>query len=151
MTHQLQFLQYVDEIIVLSKGRVEAIGSYHDIQKSGLNIVQLITTPIEDSNDAESKTEVPPFKFNRSLMTSSSIFDFDRRPSTISIYNQEEEPEDSSIEQDEEKGSKGSIGLKIYRKYFTASGGCCLFYTVAFLCIAAQAFASSGDFYLNYW
>lgn len=51
----------------------------------------------------------------------------------------------------EEKRAEGSIGLKMYSKYFKASGGYFMFFVMMSFCVTAQLFASGGDYYVNYW
>lgn len=51
----------------------------------------------------------------------------------------------------EQNRAKGSVGFKIYRKYFKAGGGLFTFIVTMIFCILSQLLASGGDYYVNYW
>lgn len=51
----------------------------------------------------------------------------------------------------QERRETGSIGLSLYKKYFTAGGGCFVITITAFFCVLAQVLASGSDYYLSYW
>lgn len=142
MTHQLQFLPYVDQIVILSNGRVEAVGTYDNLRESGLDFVKLLA----DTNETETDNEGPSLSRSRS----GSKKGLSRRSSELSTFSLEEES-DASPMQVEEKRAEGSIGLKMYSKYFKASGGYFMFFVMMSFCVTAQLFASGGDYYVNYW
>lgn len=147
VTHQLQFLQYVDQIIILNNGRVEAVGSYENLRESGLDFAQLLTEPQKDETGDESS-------LTRSRSGSSRFKVSSRRNSegVGSQYSLEE----AFIEEDdqapaEEKRSEGAIGWSMYSKYFKAGGGFCRFYLMCMFCLLAQVLASGGDYFVTYW
>lgn len=143
VTHQLQFLQYVDQIIILSNGRVEAVGSYDNLRDRGLDLVQILETAKEETGSERA--------LSRSRSGSGSI-GLSRRSSIGSMYSLEEEAlmEESPMEV-EEKRAEGSIGLTVYAKYFKAGGGYLMFFIMVLFCITAQLLASGGDYFINYW
>ncbi|KAF5269301.1 hypothetical protein FQR65_LT02602 [Abscondita terminalis] len=51
VTHQLQYLQQVDRILVLESGKIKADGTFEELQKSNLNFVQLLHREDADDND----------------------------------------------------------------------------------------------------
>lgn len=142
VTHQLQFLQYVDQIIILSNGHVEAVGSYDNLRESGLDFAKLLSEPGKDDTGDESG-----LSRSRSGSVKKSL---SRRNSDSSTYSLDEEQAENQMEVDEKRG-EGSIGLKMYSKYFKASGGFLMFFVMLMFCIVAQLLASGGDYYVNYW
>lgn len=142
VTHQLQFLQYVDQIVIMAHGRVEAVGSYDNLKDRGLNFVEHIET-VRDETGSETGLSRSRSGSRRSLSQS-------RRNSIGSLYSLEEESLDNPMEV-EEKREQGSIGFTVYRKYFKAGGGYLAFLVMIFLCVLSQLFASGGDYYINYW
>lgn len=142
VTHQLQFLPSVDQIIILSGGRVDAVGTYDQLRESGLDFVKLLA----DAHEADTDTEGPGLSRSRS----GSRKGLSRRSSELSTYSMEEDS-DASPMQVEEKRADGSIGWTIYSKYFRASGGYFSFIFMVFVCVMAQFLASGGDYYVNYW
>lgn len=143
MTHQLQFLQYVDQIVILSNGRVEAVGSYDNLRDRGLDLVEILETAKEETG-SESALNRSRSGSRRSMMGS-------RRSSLGSMYSLEEELMEENPMEVEEKRAEGSIGLRIYAKYFKAGGGFILFLIMFSFCILAQLLASGGDYYIQYW
>lgn len=142
VTHQLQFLQYVDQIIILANGRVEAVGSYDSLRESGLDFAKLLADPNKDETGDEGT-------LSRSRSGSSKMR-LSRRNSEGSTYSLE----DTAVEnlmQVEEKRAEGAIGLKMYGKYFKAGGGYFMFYVMVLFCVTAQILASGGDYYVTYW
>lgn len=142
VTHQLQFLPSVDQIIILSSGRVDAVGTYDQLRDSGLDFVKLLADP----HDADTDNEGSGLSRSRS----GSRKGLSRRSSELSTYSMEEES-DASPMQVEEKRADGSIGWSIYGKYFQASGGYFAIIMMVIICVFAQFLASGGDYYVNYW
>lgn len=73
-----------------------------------------------------------------------------RRNSESSTYSLEEEIAENQMEVGE-KRAEGSIGLKMYTKYFKASGGFFMFFVMLLFCVVSQLLGSGGDYYVNYW
>lgn len=142
MTHQLQFLQYVDQIVILSNGRVEAVGSYDNLRDRGLDLMEILETAKEETG-SESALSRSRSGSRRTLGS--------RRSSMGSMYSLEEESLEESPMEVGEKRAEGSIGMRIYAKYFKAGGGYFMFLVMVMFCVLAQLLASGGDYYIQYW
>uniref|UniRef100_A0A336LKT5 Oxysterol-binding protein n=1 Tax=Culicoides sonorensis TaxID=179676 RepID=A0A336LKT5_CULSO len=140
VTHQLQYLQNVDQIVILEHGHVKAVGTYDSLRESGLDFAKLLANPEETEDERE-----------RSLSRSSSKNIHTRRSSNLSADSDDHMDTKEELGQIEEKKQDGNIGFTVYKKYFKASGGWCMFSFLAFMCIFAQFLASSGDYFLTYW
>lgn len=147
VTHQLQFLQYVDQIVILSNGRVEAVGSFDNLRDRGLDLMEILETGKEETGSES----VLSRSRSGSRRGSSQIIG-SRRGSMSSMYSLDEDAqlEESPMEV-EEKRAEGSIGLTMYAKYFKAGGGYMMVFIMAVFFIFAQLLASGGDYYINYW
>lgn len=143
VTHQLQFLQYVDQIVILANGRVEAVGSYDNLRDRGLDFVEHLETAKEETGSESA--------LSRSRSGSRKGLSQSRRSSIGSLYSLEEEALMENPMEVEEKRAEGSIGFGIYRKYFRAGGGYFAFIILSLFFIMAQLLASGGDYYINYW
>lgn len=139
VTHQLQYLQHVDQIVIFNHGKVEAVGTYESLRETGLDFAKLLADPSKEEKNDES-----------SLSRSRSGSRLNRQSSEASNTSLEEKPDENPI-QNEEKRSDRAIGLSLYSKYFKAGGGFFFFYVMLFFCIFAQILASGGDFFLTYW
>ncbi|XP_043656318.1 probable multidrug resistance-associated protein lethal(2)03659 isoform X2 [Drosophila teissieri] len=143
VTHQLQFLEQADVIVIMDKGKISAMGTYESMAKSGLDFAQMLTDPSkkdEGAGDAEDK---------KSLSRQNSKLR-DRHGSISSMESAAESLAAESPMQTQEGRVEGRIGMKLYKKYFGANGYG-LFIVFAFFCIGAQVLASGGDIFLSYW
>lgn len=139
VTHQLQYLQHVDQIVIFNHGKVEAVGTYESLRETGLDFAKLLSDPSKDDKLDD-----------KSLNRSRSGSRLRRQSSDTSNTSLDDKPDESPM-QNEEKRSEGAVGLSLYKKYFKAGGGFCFFYIMVLFCIFAQVLASGGDFFLTYW
>ncbi|CAB0016955.1 unnamed protein product [Nesidiocoris tenuis] len=56
VTHQIQYLEKVDKIILLENGTVKSSGTYRDLQNSGLDFSKVMTAQTEVQEESASKT-----------------------------------------------------------------------------------------------
>lgn len=140
VTHQLQYLQSVDQIVILNHGTVEAVGSYDSLRESGLDFAKLLTDPSSEEKAAD----------ENSLRRNQSSPKLQRQSSEASTTSLDDIEVDNPMQVIEKK-SDSSIGFSLYRKYFNAGGGFCIFNVMVLSCIGAQLLASGGDFFLTYW
>jgi len=134
VTHQLQYLPNVDEIVLLDHGSIEKVGTYEILQDSGLDFTKLLPR----RHDMENRRTI-----SRSLAIKSIESMVSSRFSTQS--QDYDEPK-----QQEEKRAGGATRLFFYKAYMKAAGGC-LVLSIVFLYLLAQAAASLGDYFINYW
>ncbi|XP_073971778.1 probable multidrug resistance-associated protein lethal(2)03659 [Rhodnius prolixus] len=138
ITHQLQYLENVDQIILLENGSLKAKGTYYELQKSGLDFTKLLTIKEEESEEVKEIPRGRRLGSRQSSMNSvnSSIYDdsFSQNPIEVG-----------------EDMSKGSVKAAVYKNYFVYGGGCCLAIFVLLMFIISQAFASGGDYWITYW
>ncbi|GLV37821.1 uncharacterized protein CBL_06477 [Carabus blaptoides fortunei] len=127
VTHQSQYLQRVDHMIVLEKGRVVAKGTYHELHSSGLNFTQFAEEHSSEKLATPSIHDIP---------TSSSLGYF----SEINVRQ-------SFIET---RGT-GQIGCTLYKQYLRAGGNCCWIIWVVSMFLLTQGLASASDFFVAKW
>lgn len=142
VTHQLQFLEQADLIVIMDKGKISAKGTYESMCKSGLDFAQMLTDPSkkeEGAGDAPDKRKLSQISTRRS-----------RQNSVSSMESGAESVVMESPMQAQETRTEGRIGWHLYKKYFAANGYF-LFIVFAFFCIGAQVLGSGGDMFLSYW
>ncbi|XP_014275641.1 probable multidrug resistance-associated protein lethal(2)03659 [Halyomorpha halys] len=137
ITHQLQYLDSVDQIVLLENGTVSAIGSNETLQKSGLDFTKLMS-------EKEHKEVVEETPIIRTLGSRQSSI----QSMTSSCFD--EINTDFPVEVAETQ-TKGSVSGRVYRAYISAGGGCCQGLFLLFMCIFSQALASGGDYWITYW
>ncbi|XP_061393047.1 probable multidrug resistance-associated protein lethal(2)03659 [Musca vetustissima] len=140
VTHQLQFLQSADQIVIMDKGRVCAVGSYESLRESGHDFAQMLADP--ENDDSMEATKSRPRSGSRLI---------DRQNSVASINSVADSTLDDTPTQVQETQEEGKIGLDLYKKYFKAGGGFFMFFVMLVFCVMSQGLASCGDYFLSYW
>lgn len=140
ITHQLQYLQHVDQIVILNHGRVEGVGTYDSLCETGEDFAKLLAA---EDKEEESDCTVKTSQSNNKLTALGKL--------TASSTTPLDSKEDKNAKQFEEKKAEGSIGMSLYTKYFNAGGGFCLFYIMLAFSLSAQLLASSGDYFVSFW
>ncbi|EDW78164.1 uncharacterized protein Dwil_GK24852 [Drosophila willistoni] len=141
-THQLQFLQNADQIVIMDKGQVSAVGTYDSLRQSGLDFASMLADPSRDEQEDQA-----------SRSRSSSRSDH-RRNSEQSLLSLADSTHDETVADQmnpQERQEAGRIGLALYNKYFKAGGGFFAFFVMMAFCVLSQALASLGDYFLSYW
>lgn len=146
VTHQLQYLQNADQIIILDKGRVVDVGTYDSLRESGLDFAKMLTQNAEDSEEETDGNSTDLERRSRS----GSKTRLNRQTSESSV---DSVGDDKEVEQKQvaEQRREGSISWDVYTKYISAMGGICAFFWVTFFFLTTQAAASGGDYFLTYW
>ncbi|XP_044316419.1 probable multidrug resistance-associated protein lethal(2)03659 [Drosophila rhopaloa] len=135
VTHQQQFLQQSDRIVIMDEGQVSDMGTYESLLKKGVTILDQAkkeNNPEEEQSRSDSFSK--PLKELRRNSGNSENSIADSCPEKINMEHQE----------------SGGISLTVYRKYFQAAGGFFAF-TMMSCFLLSQFVTSSGDYFLNYW
>uniref|UniRef100_A0A7M4G370 Multidrug resistance-associated protein 4 n=1 Tax=Crocodylus porosus TaxID=8502 RepID=A0A7M4G370_CROPO len=151
VTHQLQYLHAVNQILILKDGRMVGKGTYSEFLKSGIDFASLLKKNGEDEQLAVPGT--PKFKSSRNrAFSQSSVWSEDS-----SVQSQK----DGAVEQlctepvltavPEESRLEGKINFKIYRKYFSAGANYFIIFILLFLNVLAQVAYVLQDWWLSYW
>ena len=125
VTHQIQHLNRVENIIVMSNGEVKAIGSYTELEQMEIPLV----SPSEnnDKHDAEEKAVKSP----------TEQLDLD--------------DDESLPEQMKETQGAGTISMSVYKKYFGSIKSSPLVVLILALRVIVQAVASFSDYFVAQW
>jgi ABC-type transport system involved in cytochrome bd biosynthesis fused ATPase/permease subunit len=60
VTHQLQYLNAVDKIVVMKAGQISEIGTYDELMAAKGELAQLVNTHVKEAHDsAEAKKNAP--------------------------------------------------------------------------------------------
>lgn len=130
ITHQLQYLKEVDQIIILENGEMKAQGNYRELQDSGLDFAKLLR-----SDDDEEEQEKPALA---------------RQSSVTSVVSCDDKTTETPVEVEEQRSS-GKISSAVYKGYLGAGGNCCVIFTMFLLFVLTQFAASGGDYFITYW
>ncbi|KAH8413402.1 hypothetical protein KR009_010872 [Drosophila setifemur] len=148
VTHQLQFLEQADLIVIMDKGKIIATGTYEEMLKSGQDFAKLLAQQTHEEKDEVQDKEIPDkgdkSNYSRQSSQQSRVSVSSVDSGTDSVMEEVKQPV-------QESRSQGNIGLSMYKNYFIAGSGWFLFGLVLFFCIGTQLLASGGDYFVSYW
>nr|XP_039258782.1 multidrug resistance-associated protein 4-like [Styela clava] len=150
VTHQLQLLKSVDEILIFKEGRVYGRGTYAELQDSGVDFAALLRKK-EDDNESvfcEKRQTVRgsplSLRDNSNDSTQTSIVP------DLSIEDTEIEGHTAKIIA-EEMREQGSIGGKVYLEYFRVAANAFLLVLFFIIVIASHVLYIMNDWWLSKW
>ncbi|XP_065882473.1 ATP-binding cassette sub-family C member 4-like isoform X2 [Dysidea avara] len=181
VTHQLQYAEHADRILVLKEGCVQGYGNYEELTSSGVDPTELFddvednrksTVVIEECNTSEAKVPTSPDepqlvqrlqRYDRLVHSASpnlvteevSLRTVPSMFSLVSVHSQFESCKvtqtNDNLIPEEERGH-GTISNKTYF-LFAKEGGGSHFITVALivLLLAAEASVITADWWLANW
>uniref|UniRef100_A0A8C8IYD1 Cystic fibrosis transmembrane conductance regulator n=1 Tax=Oncorhynchus tshawytscha TaxID=74940 RepID=A0A8C8IYD1_ONCTS len=137
VTHQLQYLQAANQILVLKEGHMVARGTYSELQRSGVDFTSLLKREEEgpQAPGVETESRSP---CSRTLSQNSEV------SHTTSIRSAE--PVQTVVE---ESRSEGTIGVGLYVKYLKAGANILVLIGVVLLQFLAAYILQ--DWWLAYW
>uniref|UniRef100_A0A674EG61 Cystic fibrosis transmembrane conductance regulator n=1 Tax=Salmo trutta TaxID=8032 RepID=A0A674EG61_SALTR len=148
VTHQLQYLQSADQILVLKEGHMVARGTYSELQRSGVDFTSLLKREEEGPQAPGVETESRSPR-SRTLSQNSVV------SHTSSIRSVKDGTEQLPVELVqtvvEESRSEGTIGVGLYVKYLKAGANILVLIGVVLLQFLAQAAYVLQDWWLAYW
>ncbi|KAI9582553.1 probable multidrug resistance-associated protein lethal(2)03659 [Glossina fuscipes] len=147
ITHQLQFLEQADLIIIMDKGRITAKGTFESMRESGLDFAKLLSHAEEEQEDTLSLRSADERRSSKSKKDNLFL----RQASISSRLSLTESATGELPRQVEESREEGKVGLKLYHKYFKASGSYLMVAVVVYFCLSTQIIVSASDYYLSFW
>ncbi|KAL7730042.1 hypothetical protein ACLKA6_009329 [Drosophila palustris] len=155
VTHQLQFLEQADLIVIMDKGKISAMGTYSTMKSSGLDFAQLLSDPNKDEALDDNESEAGDIwdrlsLASRSRRGSKTSRQPSRNESFTSLRSLEESAQDAPVVNQETR-VEGKISMGLYKEYFTAGSGWLMICFVVFLCLGTQIVGSASDVFLSYW
>ncbi|XP_038673881.1 multidrug resistance-associated protein 4 [Scyliorhinus canicula] len=148
VTHQLQYLSATNEILILKEGRVVEKGNFKQLLNSGVDFSSLLKRDEEDEQtDSHSATKVT--KERTLSQTSVLSLGSSTQSHKEGSFEPVGEPVLSTVP--EESRSEGSIGFKVYKKYFLAGANGFMVVIVIILNLLAQVSYVLQDWWLSYW
>ncbi|XP_052753847.1 ATP-binding cassette sub-family C member 4-like [Galleria mellonella] len=148
VTHQLQFLRDVDQIIILKNGAIAAAGDFDTLSASGLDFASLLARPEEEEEkppeQAPSDTDDAALhgSFRKRQMSIHSVSSVDNLTSTAPPEGGREEAEARSA---------GAVSGAVYAAYLRASGHPLLVVLMACVATLAQLLGSASDWWTSFW
>ncbi|XP_010468340.1 PREDICTED: ABC transporter C family member 8-like [Camelina sativa] len=147
VTHQVEFLSEVDQILGMEEGRITQLGKYEELLMMGTAFQQLVNA----HNDA---VTVLPLASNESLgdLRKGGQDSEIRNMSFVEKIEEEINTTDVpgvQLTQEEEKES-GDVGLKPFLDYVHVSRGCCLLWSSVLSQVGFVVFQAASTYWLAF-
>ncbi|XP_047033956.1 ATP-binding cassette sub-family C member 4-like isoform X2 [Helicoverpa zea] len=142
VTHQLQFIKSVDQVVILDKGKIIANGAFDELDENELKIIKLMNENVREVHEDENMQGVQ----STSMLFQQSTLSLHRRHWSMMLDNScaDQKPE-------AEAQTIGRVQGSVYREYFMAGAPFCFFIIVCFLFLLAQFCASACDYWISLW
>ncbi|XP_072935953.1 probable multidrug resistance-associated protein lethal(2)03659 isoform X1 [Epargyreus clarus] len=150
VTHQLQFLRDVDQIIILKNGTIAAAGNFDTLSASGLDFATLLARN-EEEDDKPATEQTPAAELEESVLQGS----FRKRQMSIhsvsSVDNLTATAPPEGGREEAEMKSAGAVSGKVYGAYLGASGHPVVVALMVLVAVLAQLLGSGADWWTSYW
>ncbi|XP_047432401.1 ATP-binding cassette sub-family C member 4-like [Mugil cephalus] len=147
VTHQLQYLQVADQIVVLKEGHMVAKGTYTELQRSGVDFTSLLKKEEEEEQQQQQQQQPPQEIHARSRTLSENSV----ASSVQSVKDGDHLPAEAVQTVAEETRAQGTIGAGLYYRFLRAGANVVVLVLVLLVNLLAQASYILQDWWLAYW
>ncbi|XP_030057237.1 ATP-binding cassette sub-family C member 4 [Microcaecilia unicolor] len=151
VTHQLQYLHVAKQILVLKEGQVVGKGTYSELLQSGVDFASLLKQNGEEDQLPAPDTPLGIQPRNRTF-SQSSVWSMDS-----SVHSQTDGTVDHVLAEPvltvlpEESRAEGTVGFKVYKKYFSAGANYIVIFIFLLLGMLAQVSYVLQDWWISHW
>ncbi|XP_036439968.1 multidrug resistance-associated protein 9 [Colossoma macropomum] len=161
VTHQLQYLEFCDEILLLENGEIKEAGTHRSLMKAKGRYAQLINNfQLEQSNEKKEEASTIPSDSRQQGQDDSKANGIVNP--AFDMSDEKVKPDDSIKEAPKTKEGKdqlvtkevsqeGSVTLRTYHRYCMAAGGYFLLLFVILIFILLVGSTAFSNWWLSYW
>ncbi|XP_066267905.1 ATP-binding cassette sub-family C member 4-like isoform X4 [Branchiostoma lanceolatum] len=149
VTHQLQYLQSANKILILKEGEQLTLGTYQELMQSGVDFAELLQSNEEEEPGEEHGILGIDGGLRRRTRTISSCSKDGKALSAVSLDKIKLDEKAPQLEDEDRR--EGVVGWSVYKDYSTAGTGIGGIVLAVFLNIAAQALFIGTDWWMAYW
>uniref|UniRef100_A0A4W5MXK6 ATP-binding cassette, sub-family C (CFTR/MRP), member 4 n=1 Tax=Hucho hucho TaxID=62062 RepID=A0A4W5MXK6_9TELE len=150
VTHQLQYLQAADQILVLKEGHMVARGTYSELQHSGVDFTSLLKRDEEEEPQTNNNHSVVKHAFSQNSISSRNSV-VSHTTSMHSIKDGAEQLLEPVQTVAEESRSEGNISASLYFKYLNAGASILVMLGTILLSLIAEVAYVLQDWWLEAW
>ncbi|KAK9542217.1 hypothetical protein VZT92_000096 [Zoarces viviparus] len=153
ITHQLQYLEFCDDIMLLDDGEVQEAGTHQHLMTANARYAQLIANyqmePEDEEEEASPREAAQLREMERRQSTGGGLvnpaFDMSDEKDDGMTTNQRSPVDDQLVSQ--ESTTQGGVSWRVYQQYCKAAGG----YTVSFLTFLNLVLMIGTTSFSNWW
>ncbi|XP_059212614.1 ATP-binding cassette sub-family C member 12 isoform X2 [Centropristis striata] len=161
ITHQLQYLEFCDNILLLEDGEVREAGNHQALMKANRRYAQLITNYQMEQSETENKEEEVSPK-DTAQLGDTEIRDTTDNGLVNPAFDMSDEGDDgmtadqkSAVVGDqlvtEESTTEGSVPWRIYHQYIKAAGGYIVSFLTVLIVVGMIGSTAVSNWWLSYW
>ncbi|CAG5017723.1 unnamed protein product [Parnassius apollo] len=151
VTHQLQFLRDVDQIIILKNGTIAAAGDFETLSASGLDFATLLARGESEEEKPKQSQDTTNTELEDSMLQGS----FRKRQLSIhsvsSVDNLTGAAPPEGGREEAEMRSAGAVSGAVYAAYLRAQGHPLLVALMLVVTVLTQLLGSGADWWTSYW
>lgn len=162
VTHQLQYLQNADRILILKDSKVVALGTYQELREQGVNFSSFVSEKKHEPVDVDKKllmkkrtvSWTPSIQSNDSGDVNAISEELDLSQNNLNNQNAESEkaPKDNKEQKVVVEGMEtGSIKFSVYWDYIKSSRSMFMAFVAFVSMIASQGFSQYSDVWVTEW
>ncbi|XP_030620675.1 multidrug resistance-associated protein 9 isoform X2 [Chanos chanos] len=162
VTHQLQYLEFCDEVLLLENGEITEAGTHKDLMKAKDRYAQLINNyqleQPNDQNQDQAASEVKKGPTEQKEKNQDNIkmngidnqaFDMSDEKTGSDDLPKEKESRNQLVTQ--EVSQEGSVTWRTYHQYCKAAGGYFLLSLVMLIFVLMVGSTAFSNWWLSYW
>ncbi|KAL1007722.1 hypothetical protein UPYG_G00090710 [Umbra pygmaea] len=157
VTHQLQYLEFCDEVLVLESGQIKETGTHKALMKAKGRYAQMInnfqTENSQEKTEVTSKLEPDELKdleTKKDKGIENTAFDMsDEKPEITDGKEPSKIKEDQLVAQ--ESSQEGSVTWRTYHQYCKAAGGYIILCLIMVIFICLVGTTAFSNWWLSYW
>ncbi|XP_075056002.1 ATP-binding cassette sub-family C member 4 isoform X1 [Mixophyes fleayi] len=150
VTHQLQYLSAAKQILILKEGQMVGKGTFSELLQSGVDFASLLKSGDDEQSSNQDGQLIKSSRIRTfsqsSVWSQDSSLQSHKEGATDSLPT---EPVLTAIQ--EESRSEGTVGFKVYKKYFLSGSSYIMLFVLFLLNIFAQVAYVLQDWWLSYW
>ncbi|XP_007244903.3 ATP-binding cassette sub-family C member 12 isoform X2 [Astyanax mexicanus] len=162
VTHQLQYLEFCDEVLLLEGGEIKEAGTHRALMKVKGRYAHLINNyQLEQSNKKEETPTNPPDSPSHKTQgvdesKNNGVVNpaFDMSDENIKEENSAKDPQETKGKNElvtKEVAQEGSVTLKTYHQYCMAAGGYFLLLLVILIFVLLVGSTAFANWWLSFW
>lgn len=162
VTHQLQYLEFCDSVLLLEDGELVASGHHQELMRDNERYAQLISNYQLQQSEPQEEEEQKPLQDTvqdrvreDSMRRARAESGIDNPGFDMSNENADPVPDKSAADRDqlvrEETSTESSRKWRVYYSYMKATGGLCVVFLVLLIFVLLVGSTAFGNWWLSYW
>lgn len=149
ITHQLQYVNMMDKIVIMNEGRVEFFGTVEELHGANLDYINLINTHKVENDQTE--VEQALNYYNEDGMGTKEIETDDAKRISIHTISSLDVEEECDVQEEIKEDGDFRANKSIVWIYATCGTGILFILSVAAVYLTSQIIATGTEFFLSYW